>query len=174
MAKLSAYISSKFFRGTYTQDDMLQMLYAAKAAGKENYVPLGKLRGEGVSFETTINRSDDPEMAKREPSVLIVGKFEAINYETGEVKMAAGAYLPIYFRKMIVAQLGTGESANMAVEIGIELTGRTIPFAYCVSPLLKWQSDGLLQLDNAMKEEGIDFYARPSIAIAAPEKKKVA
>jgi len=137
MAKLKAYIDNKFWRATLTPEQILEKLYDKKSKGEENYWALGKLIGEGVSFETVPNRN--AEMIDKEPSVLIVGDFTGISYLTGEVREAMGAFLPAYFRKMIVAQMQRNQGINetvFAIEIGVELTGRTIPWAWTVSNIL--------------------------------------
>jgi hypothetical protein len=141
MTKLSAYISSKFFRGSLSPDAINEKLVEMKINKQANYLPLGKLIGHAVGFEETIVPDDMPKLAnKKENSILLIGKFEAICYETGEVKEAAGAYLPTYFRKMVQGQIdagkANGEGALFAIEMGAELTGRTIPWAWVVTNLI--------------------------------------
>ena len=137
MSRIASNISPKFFRGTKTTDNILEELYSLKAAKKPNYIAMGQLVGKGVDHEVVTNqvKNDKGELEDRD-SIAISGQFEAICLETGEVKYATTAYLPTYFAKMVRGMIKQGDSPEFAVEIGVELTGRTIPWTWVVADLL--------------------------------------
>jgi hypothetical protein len=132
MTKLAKYLDPAFFRGSLTPDDILAALYKARDSKKPNYIALGEMFGEAVGTET-LQQSDDPRYAGKDPTLNIVGQFQGICYETGEIREAAGAILPNYFRKLVAGQIERNkDGALFHIEIGVELTGRTIPWAWCV------------------------------------------
>ena len=146
MAKLKSAIAMKFFRGGDSQDDILAKLYVLKSEGKENYLKLGQLLGEGIDFqdrENVMKEKDGTE--KLQKSVCIVGSFEAVCFATGEVQEAAGAYLPAFFADMVKGMVKSGERPSFAIEIGAELTGRSIPWSWVVTNLAPPSQDSAIQ-----------------------------
>lgn len=136
MARIAGNISAKFFRGGLSTDDILQALYAKKAAGEENYIKLGMLIGKGVDFEDRKSTvKNDKGQDEERDSIAIHGQFQAISEQTGEVKQSVTAYLPTYFAKMVKGMIKQGEGPEFAIEIGVELTGRAIPWTWVVTDL---------------------------------------
>ncbi len=183
MPKLSAYLSSKFFRGSLTPEGIVEELMKLKIANKPNYMPLGKLFGHALGFEETVLDPDVPQPAnKKGPSILLLGQFKGLCYETGELKEAAGAYVPNYFRKMVQGQIeaarATGQGALFAIEMGVELTGRTIPFAWVVTNLVPDDAASPMgQLEAKLGNLGIPLISGPDnkpIALEHTKSKKAA
>src|ERR1700749_4057781 len=71
-------------------------------------------------------------------SLLAIGDFEAMVYDTGEVMSSTSAYLPGYFAEAAQALLErTPDGLEFAIEVILSPTGKSIPTAYEVRPLLK-------------------------------------
>lgn len=103
---------------------------------KGTYVRLGFLAG----FITGTERTQTDWQGKTLHSVWLKGMFEARLAETGEVLQAPNAILPLAFGELIEgafrqAQLSghlEGLKAELDVEIGVEATGRSIPYEWVV------------------------------------------
>lgn len=146
MSRLISSITPAFFRGGKDTDAILEMLYTQKASGSGIYKAMGQLVGRGADFEdqtNTITKKDGT--AETRDSIFIAGEFEAVCFMTGEVTKATGAYLPAYFAKMIKAMIKSGDTPMFAVEIGVELTGRSIPWGWVVTDLVPADKDSPLE-----------------------------
>jgi hypothetical protein len=72
-------------------------------------------------------------------SMVGIGEFEAMNYETGEVVQSLAAYLPRYYLEVAKASLErTGVAGlEVAVELVLVPTGKGVPTAYEVRNLVQ-------------------------------------
>jgi len=84
-------------------------------------------------------------------SLLAIGSFEAVVYETGEVMESTAAYLPGYYLDTVKSMLDRGANAiAFAVEILLVPTGKSIPLAYEVKNLIRRRPDNVI---NKLKAE---------------------
>lgn len=112
-------------------------------------IPLGQIVGEIFSVKEKPGTLPDgtPKM-----SLLALGDFEGMVYETGEVFTSAAAYLPGYYLEVVEAMLKS--SGSQSIVFGIEVvgvnTGKSIPYAYEVTNLARRRPDNPI---NALKLE---------------------
>jgi hypothetical protein len=102
---------------------------------KGSYVPLGYMSG----YIFAVERRFTEWQGKRLESVWMQGMFEAESSITGEVLSAGFAILPSSFGEMIAGAFALAEKqgahnlqAKLDVEIGLEATGRSIPYEWVV------------------------------------------
>lgn len=82
-------------------------------------------------------------------SLLSIGDFEATNYETGEIWNSTSCYLPDYIARTFKSALDKGgQACEFAYEVVIVPTGKGVPIAYEVRPLIQRQADNPI---NRMK-----------------------
>lgn len=115
-------------------------------------VPLGQIAGSILEIQEKPGTLPNGEP---KTSLLAIGEFEAICYETGEVMTAYAAYLPGYFAQALKVNLenGRGGMIGIGIEIVAEPTGldektglaKAIPFAYGVRNLLGRRADSPLE-----------------------------
>lgn len=124
----------------------------AKCVRDQVIVPLGQIAG--VIYDV-IEKPGTLPNGEAKTSLLAMGDFQAVNYETGEVYEAHAAYLPGYFIEALNAIFR--KARNGIVEVGIEIvaepTGidektnlpKAIPFAYGVRNLIARRADDPLE-----------------------------
>jgi hypothetical protein len=86
-------------------------------------------------------------------SLLAIGEFEAVCYETGEVITTNAAYLPTYYLETARAAMSKDDCNRAilcALEIVMEATGKSVPYAYMVRPLIQRRPENPL---NRLKAE---------------------
>lgn len=73
-------------------------------------------------------------------SLVAIGEFECVKYETGEIFEAPAAYLPGYYLESAKAALEKMVDGNAAIELAAEIlcvaTGKSVPFAYEIRNLI--------------------------------------
>jgi hypothetical protein len=111
------------------------------------------------------------------PSVWIKGEFEATVHETGEVKSARWLILPRAAGDLIEQAFESGaERAYLDLELGVQATGRSIPYAYTVTAYGSRDSEGrrvvrairAKQAQRALARQESLRLAGPGAAPAAP------
>lgn len=112
-------------------------------------IALGQVIGH--AFDVVMKKGTLPD-GSPSTSPFIVGDFEAVNYKTGEVMSASGAYLPKYFAETIQAALTKGAGAThgiaFAIEVVVEPTGKEPPaiqIAYGVKRLVARRPDSPIE-----------------------------
>lgn len=126
-------------------------------------VPLGQIAG--VIYDVVEKPGTLPN-GEAKTSLLALGDFQAINYETGEVLEAKAAYLPGYFAEALrsIFIKSGARVAEIGIEICAEPTGldektnlpKSIPFAYGVKNLIaRRAADPLEQLKRRMVAAGM-------------------
>jgi hypothetical protein len=68
-------------------------------------------------------------------SIVCNGQFETENYITGEVSSASSVYFPSSFSEQIKAMFASDENLKVVevdTDIGVEATGKTIPYTWMV------------------------------------------
>lgn len=101
--------------------------YAANvyAKAKGTRFTLGRIMGQVFDTERRTNTLENGTVLQ---SVVLIGKFESENYQTGEISRAATAYLPIAFAQMVEQLFEANKSLTMVeidCDLGIESTGKT-------------------------------------------------
>jgi hypothetical protein len=120
-----------------------------KCVQTQTIVPLGQI--VGVVYDVIEKPGRLPDGTPK-TSLLVYGAFEALAYESGEIKQSNAAYLPEYFAKALQVALSKGP-AGASIQIGIEVvaeptgldekTGlpRVVPFSYGVKNLIARRAD---------------------------------
>lgn len=122
-------------------------------------VPLGQIAG--VIYDVVEKPGTLPN-GEPKTSLLALGDFQAVNYETGEVTEAKAAYLPGYFAEALRALFvrAGAKVIQCGIEVVAEPTGldektnlpKSIPFAYGVRNLMARRADDPLeQVKRAMQ-----------------------
>ncbi len=129
------------------------------AQGRGTHVNVGRVVGQAIRAEW----KETEWQGKTLRSVLLTGEFRMQSTLTELVRENAELWLPVGYAKAIAAKLALypDAAAMFDVDVGIEATGRTIPYAWTVvSHLRQRSSDALERLWTARK-------AAPSL-LAAP------
>ena len=100
--------------------------------GKGTLVMLGRVYGfvTGVSEKTNTLPNGD-----KATSVVCNGQFETESYLTGEVSAATSVYFPSSFSEAIKAMFAADADLKVVevdTDIGVEATGKTIPYTWAV------------------------------------------
>jgi hypothetical protein len=107
-------------------------------------------------------------------SLLAIGSFEAIVYETGEVMESTAAYLPGYYLDTVKSMLDRGANAiAFAVEIVLVPTGKSIPLAYEVKNLIRRRPDNVINKLKAEMAASKVLRLPPPTETAAPDPDEV-
>lgn len=141
-------------------------------------VPLGQIAG--VIYDV-IEKPGTLPNGEPKTSLLALGDFQSVCYETGEVMEAKAAYLPGYFAEALHAIMSKATNSS-TVEIGIEIvaeptgldekTGlpKSIPFAYGVKNLIARRAeDPLERLKRRMAKSGMLRLPTPAPAAQTEE-----
>lgn len=102
------------------------------AKGKGTKVVVGRIYGVATGFEDKINTLPDGSTAA---SIAIKGVFQSESYLTGEVGEATNVYFPMAYAEKIKALFETDETVRVVevdTDIGLEATGKTIPYEWVV------------------------------------------
>lgn len=127
--RIETFISPRTF---VSQEWCLQNI-ASKPRG--HHVTIGRIAGYAVASERRdsampVKPGDKPMPA----SVWIKGEFEAVVLTTGELKSARWLILPRAAGELVEQAFQDGaERAFLDLELGVEATGRSIPYAYTVT-----------------------------------------
>lgn len=99
--------------------------------GKMIHKIIGRVFGHATGFKRKTNIVNDKEV----DSVVLTGVFEITSLLTGETMRATGIYLPMAYAEHVehlLKQPGT-EMVVVDTDIGIEATGKAIPYEWTVS-----------------------------------------
>lgn len=98
--------------------------------GKGFQKMLGRMYGMAARTERKVN----DHQGKQLTSVSLIGAFECVVFETGEVISASQVYLPMAFAEQVEASLSLDGVSNVQidVDVGIEATGKTIPYEWVI------------------------------------------
>lgn len=127
--RIETFISPRSF---VTQEWCLQHV-AAQPRGY--HVPIGRIAGVATTCERVESRAPVKPGDKPMPaSVWIRGEFECAVLDTGEIKTASVLILPRAAGDLIEQAFALGgERILLDLELGVEATGRTIPYTYTVT-----------------------------------------
>lgn len=110
--------------------DFINMHVVAK--GKGTKVMLGRIFGFVTGVGEKINTLPNGE---KSPSIVFNGQFESENYLTGEISSASSVYFPASFSEMVKTMFTVDPDikvVNIDTDIGLEATGKTIPYTWVV------------------------------------------
>jgi hypothetical protein len=97
--------------------------------GKGTHMKVGRVVGVAIAAEDKVNEVQGKQIS----SILLTGQFRMQSDLTGEVRENAELYLPTGYAKQIKTALKMGaESVEFDVSVGIEATGKSIPYAWTV------------------------------------------
>lgn len=101
------------------------------AGGKGTRATIGRIYGIATGFERKVNTLPDGSLSE---SIFVKGMFQSEGYVTGELAEASGVYFPMaYAEKVAAAFEGLGvKSVEVDCDIGLEATGKTIPYEWVV------------------------------------------
>lgn len=93
----------------------------------------------GTCFETQDKKGTLP---NGEPSttIALVGAFEAISYISGEIMSVTNAYLPMAYAEKVKSVFAANPEIKVVeidCDIGLEATGKTIPYEWVVTAFLE-------------------------------------
>jgi hypothetical protein len=133
------------------------------AKGKGTHVLVGRIYGVAHTTRKNVNDVN----GRPVESIAVSGSFEAQSKE-GELLNGATVYFPMAFAETIAAaRAQEGVSlVNVDVDIGVEATGKTIPYEWTVTAYLEGKAE------NAIK--ALRDRRKPQLQIAAPGASKAA
>lgn len=102
------------------------------AKGKGTQAIVGRVFGICTGVEDKHNILPDGSTSR---SAVLFGQFEYESAVTGEVGQASSAYLPLAYADALKAAFASDPDAKMIevdVDIGVEATGKTIPYEWLV------------------------------------------
>lgn len=100
--------------------------------GKGHKVIAGRVFGVVMGWEEKNNTLPDGKVSK---SIALFGQFEYESALTGELGSASSAYLPMAFAQQVAATFAsdpTMKALEVDVDLGVEATGKSIPFEWLV------------------------------------------
>lgn len=161
MANLKGYVAMDFFRAGKTQNDLMKELVLLQANRKGTADEAGPVEIKmgsivGHAFGSEIKQNEDKQTGEMRTSILLTGDFQVTSFRTGEVKDAAGIYVPSFFSKLVADQISKeAGGALFAITIGIELTNANIPTAWTVERMLGRDPESpMAQLQAKLKANG--------------------
>ena len=102
------------------------------AGGKGTQKLVGRIFGMATGYENRENTLPDGSISK---SIFVKGIFETENYLDGTVARAGGVYFPLAYAEQIKAAFdadATVKVIEVDTDIGLEATGKTIPYEWVV------------------------------------------
>ena len=106
------------------------------ARGQGTRATIGRVYGQ--CYEAQIKKQTLPD-GKPSESIVLIGAFEAQNYISGELMSVSNAYLPMAYAERIKGVLNdeTIKVVEIDCDIGLEATGKTIPYEWVVTAFLE-------------------------------------
>lgn len=125
----------------YPSIDWIMTEIVGKGVG--THVSVGRLYGKANATE----RQTNDYKGKQLQSVVVSGMFEAVTLSTGEITRCSRIYLPMSFAEQIEMALRANPGAliDVDVDIGIEATGKSIPYTFTVTSYLEGQAERALR-----------------------------
>lgn len=118
------------------------------AHGRGTHVKVGRVYGVAAS---AVRRTNDVNGQPVE-SIAIVGNFEGVAVNGGEVFSASTVYFPKAFAEQLAFALSVDGAGLLQVDtdIGVEATGKSIPYEWTTTSFIETEAAGvLLQLRNS-------------------------
>lgn len=102
------------------------------AGGKGTQITVGRVYGIVTRVERKTNTLNDGKVVA---SIALMGAFQSESYVTDELSEAASVYLPLAYAEQVATAFENDKemtSAEVDVDIGIEATGKTIPYEWVI------------------------------------------
>lgn len=114
------------------------------AGGKGTRATLARIFGIATGHEEKMNTLPDGSVSK---SIFVKGMFQSESYITGELSEASGVYFPMAYAEKIAAVFdGLGvKTVEVDCDIGVEATGKTIPYEWVVTAFREGQEMDVLK-----------------------------
>lgn len=130
-------IATAFAMKSFLPDqDWIMKNVVAKGRGTHELV--GRIFGTATR---AIRKTNDWQ-GKQLESIALEGTFEAEFKLTGEVRAVSVTFLPRAFALQVEVALASGaEAAHLDVDIGLEATGKTIPYEWTVTSYLEGRAE---------------------------------
>jgi hypothetical protein len=113
------------------------------AGGKGTRAVLGRIYGVATGFERKSNTLPDGSISA---SIFVKGMFQSEGYVTGELSEASGVYFPMAYAEKIAACFDMGvKTVEVDCDIGLEATGKTIPYEWVVVAFREGQEMDVLK-----------------------------
>lgn len=119
------------------------------AKGKGTRAVVGRVFGIATGVERKVNTLPDGTPSE---SIVLKGTFQADGYVTGETGESSNVYLPMAYAEQVATIFAQGEVNTVEIDcdIGIEATGKTIPYEWVVIAFREGeQMDVLKRLRNS-------------------------
>lgn len=102
------------------------------AGGKGTKATVGRIYGIATRTERKTNTLPDGSVSE---SIFVGGSFQSESYLDGVASQSSGVFFPMAYAEKIEAVFASGDIKTVEVDcdIGLEATGKTIPFAWVVT-----------------------------------------
>lgn len=144
------------------------------AGGKGTAKIVGRVFGACMGAEKKVNVLPDGSSSE---SIVLYGQFEYESTVTGEIGQASSVYLPMAYAQQVAAVFAsdaTVKALEVDVDIGLEATGKTIPYEWLVINHVGGEASLLSKLRNRRRPgqkalPGTSTSAAAQIEQAKPE-----
>lgn len=133
--------------------------------GKGYKVTLGRVFGVATGYSIKNNTLPDGSPSS---SIVLHGVFQAEAYHSGELSEATTVYLPPAYAEKVKTIFDTDTETKVVevdVDIGLEATGKVIPYEWVVTAFLQGEEMAVLKRLRSSRARPAD-----AMALAAPAK----
>jgi hypothetical protein len=141
-----------------SQDWIMQNIVAG---GKGTRATVGRIFGVVTSTQRKTNMVQDQAIE----SVACIGILNSESYLTGEVSQGSSVYFPMAYAEQLEALFKADPSINVIevdVDIGLEATGKTIPYEWVTTAFLEGREMAVLKRMRGARK-------RPEHLLIAPD-----
>lgn len=137
------------------------------------YEHAGQILGVAYAVKEREIVSPDGEVTK---SLQVIGDFEAVRTSDNTNIRAGTAYLPKYFAQELQAVLerNEGRPQPFAVDVLLEATGKSIPVAWAVEPIMERpENDPITQMKMKLAQVGkLELEAPAGYVLEGPKREE--
>lgn len=114
------------------------------AKGKGTAVKVGRVYGVATEVKKRTNEVN----GKPVESIAVIGTFEGVRLDTGETTNATTVYFPMAYAEQVAATLvdPAVTMLQIDVDIGVEATGKAIPYEWTVTAFLSEREASVLTM----------------------------
>lgn len=132
------------------------------AGGKGTRGTIGRIYGIATGYDRKMNVLPDGSQSE---SIFVKGMFQSEGFITGELSEASGVYFPMAYAEKIAACFDMGvKTVEVDCDIGLEATGKTIPYEWVVIAFREGQEMDVLRRIRGTR-------ARPATLLVSPDGK---
>lgn len=141
--------------------------------GKGTRATLGRVFGVAMDYKVKVNQLPNGQTAE---STCLQGKFQIESFMTGELSDAVEIYLPDAYSMQVRAMMAADETIKVVevdVDVGVEATGKTIPYEWVITAYRNGDEMAVLKRlrESRRRPEGVGVLtsaAGKPLAIAGP------